>query len=135
MLSSHLCRYVSALTTPARLSPVEFHYPPLPPQVPTFQITSPNTSHALSLPPAAAAYQRDDDQPLLRCPDVRSQIKRKDKNTTVPVILKASHQVPYLSIHIQIKLYKTENQHVPILLLMIKEAKFYTTGMCTFSFR
>lgn len=67
-------RYVSALTTPARLSPVEFHYPPLPPQVPTFQITSPNTSHALSLPPAAAAYHRDDDQPLLRCPDVRKPI-------------------------------------------------------------
>lgn len=65
-----LSRYVSALTTPARLSPVEFHYPLLPPQVPTFQITSPNTSHALSLPPAAAAYHRDEDQPLLRCPDV-----------------------------------------------------------------
>uniref|UniRef100_A0A3Q2PMZ5 Neuregulin 2b n=1 Tax=Fundulus heteroclitus TaxID=8078 RepID=A0A3Q2PMZ5_FUNHE len=63
--SPHSDRYVSALTTPARLSPVEFHYPPLPPQVPTFQITSPNTSHALSLPPAAAAYHRDDDQPLL----------------------------------------------------------------------
>ncbi|XP_061644068.1 neuregulin 2b isoform X4 [Phyllopteryx taeniolatus] len=68
--SPHSDRYVSALTTPARLSPVEFHYPPLPPQVPTFHITSPNTSHALSLPPAAAAYHRDDDQPLLRCPDV-----------------------------------------------------------------
>uniref|UniRef100_H3CGB4 Neuregulin 2b n=1 Tax=Tetraodon nigroviridis TaxID=99883 RepID=H3CGB4_TETNG len=67
--SPHSDRYVSALTTPARLSPVEFHYPPLPPQVPTFQITSPNTSHALSLPPAAAAYYRDDDQPLLRCPE------------------------------------------------------------------
>lgn len=71
MIQTLLSRYVSALTTPARLSPVEFHYPPLPPQVPTFQITSPNTSHALSLPPAAAAYHRDDDQPLLRCPDVR----------------------------------------------------------------
>uniref|UniRef100_A0A3Q2GPT3 Neuregulin 2b n=1 Tax=Cyprinodon variegatus TaxID=28743 RepID=A0A3Q2GPT3_CYPVA len=69
--SPHSDRYVSALTTPARLSPVEFHYPPLPPQVPTFQITSPNTSHALSLPPAAAAYHRDDDQPLLRCPEPR----------------------------------------------------------------
>uniref|UniRef100_A0A3B4Z536 Neuregulin 2b n=1 Tax=Seriola lalandi dorsalis TaxID=1841481 RepID=A0A3B4Z536_SERLL len=63
--ASHASRYVSALTTPARLSPVEFHYPLLPPQVPTFQITSPNTSHALSLPPAAAAYHREDDQPLL----------------------------------------------------------------------
>ncbi|KAL0176302.1 hypothetical protein M9458_028632, partial [Cirrhinus mrigala] len=61
--------YVSALTTPARLSPVDFHSS-LPPQVPTFQITTPNASHALSLPPAAsaiamAAYSPDDDQPLL----------------------------------------------------------------------
>lgn len=65
----HLRRYVSALTTPARLSPVDFHSS-LPPQVPIFQITTPNASHALSLPPAAsaiamAAYSPDDDQPLL----------------------------------------------------------------------
>lgn len=78
-------RYVSALTTPARLSPVEFHYPPLPPQVPTFQITSPNTSHALSLPPAAAAYHRDEDQPLLRCPEVRKkQNKQTNKEKKTP---------------------------------------------------
>ncbi|XP_030648648.1 neuregulin 2b [Chanos chanos] len=66
--SPHSDRYVSALTTPARLSPVDFHYS-LPPQVPTFQITTPNASHALSLPPAAAAmatYMADDNQPLLR---------------------------------------------------------------------
>ncbi|XP_057217251.1 neuregulin 2a isoform X6 [Triplophysa rosa] len=59
-------RYVSALTTPARLSPVDFHYS-LPPPVPTFQITSPNASHAMSLPPAAhAPYPPEEDQPLLR---------------------------------------------------------------------
>uniref|UniRef100_A0A8C2ZVG5 Neuregulin 2a n=1 Tax=Cyclopterus lumpus TaxID=8103 RepID=A0A8C2ZVG5_CYCLU len=59
-------RYVSALTTPARLSPVDFHYS-LPSQVPTFQITSPNASHALSLPPAVHnPYPLEDDQPLLR---------------------------------------------------------------------
>uniref|UniRef100_A0A8C7K845 Neuregulin 2a n=1 Tax=Oncorhynchus kisutch TaxID=8019 RepID=A0A8C7K845_ONCKI len=59
-------RYVSALTTPARLSPVDFHYS-LPPQVPIFQITSPNTSQAMSLPPAAhTRYPLEDDQPLLR---------------------------------------------------------------------
>uniref|UniRef100_A0A673FZN8 Pro-neuregulin-2, membrane-bound isoform-like n=2 Tax=Sinocyclocheilus rhinocerous TaxID=307959 RepID=A0A673FZN8_9TELE len=59
-------RYVSALTTPARLSPVDFHYS-LPPQVPTFQITSPNASHAMSLPPAAhTPYPPEEDQPLLR---------------------------------------------------------------------
>ncbi|XP_029113199.1 pro-neuregulin-2, membrane-bound isoform-like isoform X2 [Scleropages formosus] len=64
--SPHSDRYVSALTTPARLSPVDFHYS-LPPQVPTFQITSPNANHAVSLPPAAhASYRLEDDQPLLR---------------------------------------------------------------------
>ncbi|XP_048022081.1 neuregulin 2a isoform X2 [Megalobrama amblycephala] len=64
--SPHSDRYVSALTTPARLSPVDFHYS-LPPQVPTFQITSPNASHAMSLPPAAhAPYPPEEDQPLLR---------------------------------------------------------------------
>ncbi|KAG7258893.1 hypothetical protein CRUP_008383 [Coryphaenoides rupestris] len=71
--SPHSDRYVSALTTPARLSPVDLHYS-LPP--PTFQITSPNASHAMSLPPAAhnpyplpppapAAATEDQDQPLL----------------------------------------------------------------------
>ncbi|XP_035480756.1 pro-neuregulin-2, membrane-bound isoform isoform X4 [Scophthalmus maximus] len=64
--SPHSDRYVSALTTPARLSPVDFHYS-LPPQVPTFQITSPNASHAMSLPPAVHnPYPLEDDQPLLR---------------------------------------------------------------------
>ncbi|XP_051955523.1 pro-neuregulin-2, membrane-bound isoform-like isoform X4 [Xyrauchen texanus] len=64
--SPHSDRYVSALTTPAHLSPVDFHYS-LPPQVPTFQITSHNTSHAMSLPPAAhAPYPPVEDQPLLR---------------------------------------------------------------------
>lgn len=63
-----LPRYVSALTTPARLSPVDFHSSSLPQQVPTFQITTPNASHALSLPPAVGSYSPGDDQPLLHRP-------------------------------------------------------------------
>ncbi|TSK28119.1 Pro-neuregulin-2, membrane-bound isoform [Bagarius yarrelli] len=66
--SPHSDRYVSALTTPARLSPVDFHFSSLPQQVPTFQITTPNASHALSLPPAVGSYSPGDDQPLLRRP-------------------------------------------------------------------
>ncbi|XP_051944984.1 pro-neuregulin-2, membrane-bound isoform-like [Xyrauchen texanus] len=67
--SPHSDRYVSALTTPARLSPVDFHSS-LPPQVPTFQITTPNANHALCLPPATSAvamgaYSPDDNLPLL----------------------------------------------------------------------
>ncbi|XP_077434461.1 pro-neuregulin-2, membrane-bound isoform-like isoform X1 [Vanacampus margaritifer] len=91
--SPHSDRYVSALTTPARLSPVEFHYPPLPPQVPTFHISSPNTSHALSLPPAAAAYHRDDDQPLLRCPDDRS-LYRQPRRPRRPYLTESTGSLP-----------------------------------------
>ncbi|XP_063088261.1 pro-neuregulin-2, membrane-bound isoform isoform X2 [Cavia porcellus] len=64
--SPHSERYVSALTTPARLSPVDFHYS-LATQVPTFEITSPNSAHAVSLPPAAPInYRLAEQQPLLR---------------------------------------------------------------------
>ncbi|XP_015391124.2 pro-neuregulin-2, membrane-bound isoform isoform X3 [Panthera tigris] len=66
--SPHSERYVSALTTPARLSPVDFHYS-LATQVPTFEITSPNSAHAVSLPPAAPiSYRLAEQQPLLRQP-------------------------------------------------------------------
>uniref|UniRef100_A0A9W3FNE5 Pro-neuregulin-2, membrane-bound isoform n=1 Tax=Camelus bactrianus TaxID=9837 RepID=A0A9W3FNE5_CAMBA len=66
--SPHSERYVSALTTPARLSPVDFHYS-LATQVPTFEITSPNSAHAVSLPPAAPfSYRLAEQQPLLRAP-------------------------------------------------------------------
>lgn len=59
-------RYVSALTTPARLSPVDFHYS-MAAQVPTFEITSPNSAHAVSLPPAAPiSFRVEEQQPLLR---------------------------------------------------------------------
>ncbi|NXL64923.1 NRG2 protein, partial [Chordeiles acutipennis] len=64
--SPHSERYVSALTTPARLSPVDFHYP-MTAQVPTFEITSPNSAHAVSLPPAAPiSFRVEEQQPLLR---------------------------------------------------------------------
>ncbi|KAJ8246805.1 hypothetical protein GJAV_G00255580 [Gymnothorax javanicus] len=85
--SPHSDRYVSALTTPARLSPVDFHYS-LSPQVPTFQITSPNAGHALSLPPAAhAPLYLEDDQPLLRrfqfpLQDVPSRRQRQQQRRT-----------------------------------------------------
>ncbi|XP_070407305.1 neuregulin 2b isoform X4 [Nothobranchius furzeri] len=97
--SPHSDRYVSALTTPARLSPVEFHYPPLPPQVPTFQITSPNRSHALSLPPAAAAYRRDDDQPLLRCPDDGS-LYRQPRRPRRPYLTESTGSLPSSPYHL-----------------------------------
>ncbi|XP_072854500.1 pro-neuregulin-2, membrane-bound isoform isoform X3 [Pogona vitticeps] len=64
--SPHSERYVSALTTPARLSPVDFHCSTST-HMPTFEITSPNSAHAASLPPAASiSFQVEEQQPLLR---------------------------------------------------------------------
>lgn len=79
--SPHSDRYVSALTTPARLSPVDFRYS-LPAQVPTFQITSPNASHAMSLPPAVHnPYPLlEDEPPLLR----RYQVPLHDAQSQEP---------------------------------------------------
>ncbi|XP_064829393.1 neuregulin 2b isoform X1 [Oncorhynchus masou masou] len=91
--SPHSDRYVSALTTPARLSPVEFHYPPLSPQVPTFHITSPNTCHALALPPAAAAYHREDDQPLLRFPQ-DGLLYRQPRRPRQPYLTESTGSLP-----------------------------------------
>ncbi|NWW43215.1 NRG2 protein, partial [Pedionomus torquatus] len=77
--SPHSERYVSALTTPARLSPVDFHYS-LATQVPTFEITSPNSAHAVSLPPAAPiSFRVEEQQPLLRrCPLPGQDTQRYD---------------------------------------------------------
>lgn len=47
---------------------MDFHYS-LATQVPTFEITSPNSAHAVSLPPAAPiSYRLAEQQPLLRHP-------------------------------------------------------------------
>ncbi|KAM6953688.1 neuregulin 2b [Aplochiton taeniatus] len=97
--SPHSDRYVSALTTPARLSPVEFHYPPLPPQVPTFHITSPHAAHALSLPPAAAAYHRDDDEPLLRCPE-DGRLYRQPRRPRRPYLAESTGSLPSSPYHL-----------------------------------
>ncbi|XP_028594096.2 pro-neuregulin-2, membrane-bound isoform isoform X1 [Podarcis muralis] len=71
--SPHSERYVSALTTPARLSPVDFHCS-VSAHMPTFEITSPNSAHAVSLPPAASiSFQVEEQQPLLRRYQIPSQ--------------------------------------------------------------
>ncbi|XP_072923659.1 pro-neuregulin-2, membrane-bound isoform-like isoform X2 [Hemitrygon akajei] len=63
--SPHSDRYVSALTTPARLSPVDLHYS-LPSYAPGFELSPHGSAHASSLPPAVVGYFVEDEQPLLR---------------------------------------------------------------------
>ncbi|XP_069754722.1 pro-neuregulin-2, membrane-bound isoform-like isoform X2 [Narcine bancroftii] len=62
--SPHSDRYVSALTTPARLSPVDLHYS-LPSYAPVFEVSPHGSAHA-TLPPAVMGYLVEDEQPLLR---------------------------------------------------------------------
>ncbi|XP_043559592.1 pro-neuregulin-2, membrane-bound isoform-like isoform X2 [Chiloscyllium plagiosum] len=63
--SPHSDRYVSALTTPARLSPVDLHYS-LPSYAPGFEMSPRGSTHVTTLPPAAVGYTVEDEQPLLR---------------------------------------------------------------------
>ncbi|XP_072446932.1 pro-neuregulin-1, membrane-bound isoform-like isoform X2 [Chiloscyllium punctatum] len=63
--SPHSDRYVSALTTPARLSPVDLHYS-LPSYAPVFEMSPRGSTHVTTLPPAAVGYTVEDEQPLLR---------------------------------------------------------------------
>eukprot|EP00062_Callorhinchus_milii_P019674 gi/632974489/ref/XP_007903708.1/ PREDICTED: pro-neuregulin-2, membrane-bound isoform isoform X3 [Callorhinchus milii] len=63
--SPHSDRYVSALTTPARLSPVEFHYS-LPVRAPSFELSPRVSAPGSSLPPTAGGYRVEEEQPLLR---------------------------------------------------------------------
>ncbi|XP_038651627.1 pro-neuregulin-2, membrane-bound isoform-like isoform X2 [Scyliorhinus canicula] len=63
--SPHSDRYVSALTTPARLSPVDLHYS-VPSYATGFEMSPHGSAHATSMPAAAVGYTVEDEQPLLR---------------------------------------------------------------------
>nr|XP_048298297.1 pro-neuregulin-2, membrane-bound isoform [Myodes glareolus] len=96
--SPHSERYVSALTTPARLSPVDFHYS-LATQVPTFEITSPNSAHAVSLPPAAPiSYRLAEQQPLLRTPFLGLRAAHDALRSDSPPLCPAADSRTYYSL-------------------------------------
>uniref|UniRef100_A0A8C9EUW6 Pro-neuregulin-1, membrane-bound isoform n=1 Tax=Pavo cristatus TaxID=9049 RepID=A0A8C9EUW6_PAVCR len=62
--SPHSERYVSAMTTPARMSPVDFHTPTSP-RSPPSEMSPPVSSLTISIPSVAVSPFMDEERPLL----------------------------------------------------------------------
>ncbi|XP_015135888.2 pro-neuregulin-1, membrane-bound isoform isoform X8 [Gallus gallus] len=62
--SPHSERYVSAMTTPARMSPVDFHTPTSPKSPPS-EMSPPVSSLTISIPSVAVSPFMDEERPLL----------------------------------------------------------------------
>ncbi|XP_073399519.1 pro-neuregulin-1, membrane-bound isoform isoform X7 [Dendrobates tinctorius] len=75
--SPHSERYVSAMTTPARLSPVDFQTP-LSPKSPCLEMSPPVSSLAVSVPSVAVSPFIEEERPLLLVSPPRLRDKRYD---------------------------------------------------------
>ncbi|XP_075461033.1 pro-neuregulin-1, membrane-bound isoform isoform X10 [Ascaphus truei] len=75
--SPHSERYVSAMTTPARMSPVDFQTP-LSPKSPSSEMSPPVSSLAVSVPSVAVSPFIEEERPLLLVSPPRLRDKRYD---------------------------------------------------------
>ncbi|XP_069598411.1 pro-neuregulin-1, membrane-bound isoform isoform X3 [Ranitomeya imitator] len=75
--SPHSERYVSAMTTPARMSPVDFQTP-LSPKSPCLEMSPPVSSLAVSVPSVAVSPFIEEERPLLLVSPPRLRDKRYD---------------------------------------------------------
>ncbi|XP_078532480.1 LOW QUALITY PROTEIN: pro-neuregulin-1, membrane-bound isoform [Lissotriton helveticus] len=75
--SPHSERYVSAMTTPARMSPVDFQTP-CSPRSPNSEISPPVSSLTVSVPSVAVSPFMEEDRPLLLVSPPRIRDKRYD---------------------------------------------------------
>nr|O93383.1 RecName: Full=Pro-neuregulin-1, membrane-bound isoform; Short=Pro-NRG1; Contains: RecName: Full=Neuregulin-1; Flags: Precursor [Xenopus laevis]AAC26804.1 neuregulin alpha-1 [Xenopus laevis] len=78
--SPHSERYVSAMTTPARMSPVEFKTP-ISPKSPCLETSPPESSLAVSVPSVAVSPFIEEERPLLLVSPPRLREKRYDRKT------------------------------------------------------
>ncbi|XP_075060693.1 pro-neuregulin-1, membrane-bound isoform isoform X2 [Mixophyes fleayi] len=75
--SPHSERYVSAMTTPARMSPVDFQTP-ISPKSPCLEMSPPESSLAVSVPSVAVSPFIEEERPLLLVSPPRLRDKRYD---------------------------------------------------------
>ncbi|XP_037687253.1 pro-neuregulin-1, membrane-bound isoform isoform X7 [Choloepus didactylus] len=75
--SPHSERYVSAMTTPARMSPVDFHTPSSPKSPPS-EMSPPASSMTMSLPSMAVSPFIEEERPLLLVTPPRLREKKYD---------------------------------------------------------
>ncbi|KAM5264670.1 pro-neuregulin-1, membrane-bound isoform 4-T4 [Ctenodactylus gundi] len=75
--SPHSERYVSAMTTPARMSPVDFHTPSSPKSPPS-EMSPPTSSMTVSMPSMAVSPFVEEERPLLLVTPPRLREKKYD---------------------------------------------------------
>ncbi|XP_052018505.1 pro-neuregulin-1, membrane-bound isoform isoform X4 [Apodemus sylvaticus] len=90
--SPHSERYVSAMTTPARMSPVDFHTPSTPKSPPS-EMSPPVTSMTVSMPSVAVSPFVEEERPLLLVTPPRLREKKYDHH---PQQLNSFHHNPAL---------------------------------------
>nr|XP_045014357.1 pro-neuregulin-1, membrane-bound isoform isoform X15 [Jaculus jaculus] len=78
--SPHSERYVSAMTTPARMSPVDFHTPSFPKSPPS-EMSPPVSSMTVSMPSMAVSPFVEEERPLLLVTPPRLREKKYDHHT------------------------------------------------------
>lgn len=82
---SFCCRYISAVTTPTRLSPVS-HTSPVTPGSPPSEMSAPLSSLAISVPSVALSPYGEEERPLLlsnKCQPYKSLSRDEQKRTSV----------------------------------------------------
>nr|XP_048312487.1 pro-neuregulin-1, membrane-bound isoform isoform X3 [Myodes glareolus] len=88
--SPHSERYVSAMTTPARMSPVDFHTPSSPKSPPS-EMSPPVSSMTVSMPSVAVSPFVEEERPLLLVTPPRLREKKCDRH---PQQLNSFHHNP-----------------------------------------
>ncbi|XP_029336536.1 pro-neuregulin-1, membrane-bound isoform isoform X3 [Mus caroli] len=88
--SPHSERYVSAMTTPARMSPVDFHTPSSPKSPPS-EMSPPVSSMTVSMPSVAVSPFVEEERPLLLVTPPRLREKKYDHH---PQQLNSFHHNP-----------------------------------------
>ncbi|XP_021075597.1 pro-neuregulin-1, membrane-bound isoform isoform X5 [Mus pahari] len=88
--SPHSERYVSAMTTPARMSPVDFHTPSSPKSPPS-EMSPPVSSMTVSMPSVAVSPLVEEERPLLLVTPPRLREKKYDHH---PQQLNSFHHNP-----------------------------------------
>ncbi|XP_027623560.1 pro-neuregulin-1, membrane-bound isoform isoform X1 [Tupaia chinensis] len=76
--SPHSERYVSAMTTPARMSPIEFHTPSSPKSPPS-ELSPPESSVTVSMPSVPVSPCVEEERPLLLVTPPRPRDKKPDQ--------------------------------------------------------
>ncbi|XP_072351510.1 pro-neuregulin-1, membrane-bound isoform isoform X2 [Scyliorhinus torazame] len=113
--SPHSERFVSAMTTPARLSPVDFRTP-MSPKSPDSEMSPPVSSLTISLPSVAISPLIEEERPLLLVTPPRQREKRQDPYKQYRNSIKDSGSIPASPLRVaEDDEYETTQEYEPTL--------------------